>query len=296
MKTRLKKTLIILLALVFAAHCAADGILPVNSETARRQSIDDNYHAAMQQLYAEAEQEANKLNVTDRLLWIEFITGDETPYSDSFSLYTVGGGDGFLSFSSSVTMNEELLTSNLLIASTTESHAHKLSTLTGPQRHLQANLANGYSLQTFAMFLLNAESVSLFKSVAQSRFQNRSFRYQARQLHRTAKRLQIEARHIEAERNARLARLNRAQSFEMPTIETQAAQPAPDKFGVVSAISYSPGNSFCMIDGIDKMLKAGDSANGIKAVSIDRESVEFQRKRKTWTQKIGAEPDSAWAK
>jgi len=297
MEITLKKSLIALVVLFVSTQCLADGILPLNTETAQLQSINENYNASMQQLYAEAEREAAKINVTDRLLWIEFITGQETPYSDSFSLYTVGGGSGFLSYASTTTIDEDIVTSSLLLASASDSHAHKLSTLKMPQKYLQAALANGYSLQTFAVFLLSEESLSVFDNIAFSRSQNRGLRNQARALLRVAKRLQLEAQHITIERNNALDKLNRAQKEALIAVESKKSKPASAAaVGTISAISYNGDNSFCMIDGVEQMLKAGDTIENtkIEVVSINRKSVEFKLKRKTWDQKIGEEPSSAW--
>jgi hypothetical protein len=144
----------------------------------RQHQIERNYAARMSQLYARAEREANKLNVTNRLLWLEFITGDETPYSDSFSLYTVGGGSGSLRFSTSTDIGGEVVTSSVLVASSSENYDTKLTTLTRPQRYLQAHLADSYSLRQFAMFLLSDQSGIVLSDIADSRFQNRRLRNQ----------------------------------------------------------------------------------------------------------------------
>jgi hypothetical protein len=261
----------------------------------RRQQIEANYAARMKQLYAKAELEASKLSVTDRLLWIEFITGAETPYSDSFSLYTVGGGSGSLSFATYTEVDESIVTASILAASATESDTTKLSTLTGPQRYLQAHLADSFSLSQFAAFLLSEDSSTVFSSIADSRFQNRRLRYQARNLLRTAERLHTEARQIESERNAALAAMQMEKEYKPASVEQ--AQPQPVETGVVTAVSYSTKGSICMVEGVDAVLSPGDvidtdDIKDVKVESIDRDSVKFSRKGKTWTQKLGEEAGS----
>lgn len=289
MKTIKRTFVLILLSLMICSVASAKDI------NFRRQQIETNYQAGIKQLYAKAEYEASKLSVTDRLLWIEFITGAETPYSDSFSLYTVGGGSSSLSFMTYTEIDEDIVSASVLAASATESDTTKLSTLTGPQRYLQAHLADSFSLSQFAAFLLSEDSSIVFSSIADSRFQNRKLRYQARNLLRTAERLHNEARQIEAQRRTALAAMQLEKEYEPEPVEQ--AEPQPAETGVVTAISYSPKNSICMVEGVDAILSSGDvidtdDIKDVKVVSIDRASVQFSKKGKTWTQKLGEEPGS----
>jgi len=289
MKTIKLSFVLLLLSLTICSVASAKDV------SFRRQQIEANYAAGMKQLYAKAEREASKLNVTDRLLWIEFITGAETPYSDSFSLYTVGGGSGSLSFATYTEVGENIVSGSVLAASAWESDTTKLSTLTGPQRYLQAHLADSYSLTQFAAFLLSEDSSTVFSSIANSRFQNKRLRYQARNLLRTAERLNTEARQIEAERNAALAAMQLEKEYEPVPVEQ--AEPQPVETGVVTAISYSPKGSICMVEGIDQVLSPGDVIDSedikdVKVVSISRDSVQFSKKGKAWTQALGEEPNS----
>lgn len=289
------KSLLILLLLTLTI-CTAVSAKDVSF---RRLQIEENYAARMKQLYATAEREASKLNVTDRLLWVEFITGAETPYSDSFSLYTIGGGSGSLAFATYTDPYENGTTGSILLASATESYAHKLSTLTRPQRYLQAYLADSYSLTQFTTFLLSDQSSEVFSSIASSRFHNRRFRNQARRLLKTAERLHIEARQIVSERNAALAAMRRAEEYAKRTVPApvQQAQPQDVETGVVTAISYSAKSSICMVEGVDEVLSPGDvidtdDIKGVKVESIGRNSVQFSRKGKAWTQTLGETANS----
>jgi hypothetical protein len=269
----------------------------------RRQQIEENYASRMSQLYAKAEREASKLNVTDRLLWLEFITGDETPYSRRFSLYTVGGGSGSLSFSTFTKIGDEIATGTSLVASSSESFPTKLTTLTRSQRYLQAHLADSYSLRQFAMFLLSDQSSIVFSDIADSRFQNRRLRSQARALLRIAERLHIEAREIGSERSSALAVMQRdkklADNVVSAPVEQIQIQPQTVEPGVVSAINYSAKGSICMLEGVETILSEGDTISegfgeGVKVVKIESEQVRFQKGRHTWVQKVGEAPSNEW--
>jgi hypothetical protein len=298
MRTKSIKLPIVLLFLSLSAICAVASDRDVSF---MRKQIEADYAAAMKQLYAKAEREASKLNVTDRLLWIEFITGAETPYSDSFSLYTVGGGSGSLSFATFTEIDESIVTGSVLVASASESDTTRLSTLTGPQRYLQAHLADSFSLARFAAFLLSEDSSAVFSTIADSRFQNRRLRYQARRLLRIAERLHIEARQIESQRSAALAALQRAEEYQdeeaTAPIEQVQAQPKDVEIGVVSAVSYNAKGSVCMVEGVDEILSPGDvidteDIKGVKVVSISRNSVQFSKKGKAWSQALGETANS----
>lgn len=282
--------------------CLSGFALADDTVSFRRHQIERNYAERMSQLYARAEREASKLNVTDRLLWLEFITGDETPYSDSFSLYTVGGGNDSLRFSTSTEIGGEIVTSAVLVASSSESYDTKLTTLTRPQRYLQAHLADSYSLRQFAMFLLSDQSGIVLGDIADSRFQNRRLRNQARALLRIAESLHIEAGEIESIKNSALAALRLDEEsandgvpapVEQAQVQSQVIEP-----GTIVAVAVD-GKSLCMIAGVEQILAQGDTiqegfGEGIKIAKIEPGKVELQKGRRTWTQKIGESPSGNW--
>jgi hypothetical protein len=163
---------------------------------------------------------------------------------------------------------------------------------------LQAHLADSFSLNKFATFLLSEESRFVFSTIAESRFQNRRLRNQAERLLRIAERFRDEAMQIKAERLAALDALQREKEYSerilSTPIEKAEVQPGPVEVGVVSAISYSAKGSICMVEGVDDVLSAGDvidteEIDGVKVVGISRNWVEFSKDGKSWKQILGEE-------
>lgn len=67
------------------------------------------------------------------------------------------------------------------------------------------------------------------------------------------------------------------------------------QLGVVESVGYSPQNGyFCTIEGVDKVLQPGDTAQGIQVVSIDPQKVTFAKNEITWTQGLGAPAQPHW--
>lgn len=80
-------------------------------------------------------------------------------------------------------------------------------------------------------------------------------------------------------------------------IPTAVAKTPPQKplLGRVAAISYNHPNPFIMIEGLEPdAVYQGQTIDGITVTRIDPYKVQFQKERKTWTQKIGQPPDPAW--
>ena len=66
----------------------------------------------------------------------------------------------------------------------------------------------------------------------------------------------------------------------------------PTKVGIVVGILHSEGNSCALIN--SELVHEGDITNGVKVVKIDRHEVKFERNSERWTQKVLANPNSAW--
>lgn len=98
---------------------------------------------------------------------------------------------------------------------------------------------------------------------------------------------------IEAERRDYLAEL---EQWERDS-RTRAyrRQPAKAELGVVSAICHEPSQAFVMIEGIDEnIVYEGDQVSDIRVIKIQKDSVEFEKNRQRWVQKIGETPDKRW--
>lgn len=65
--------------------------------------------------------------------------------------------------------------------------------------------------------------------------------------------------------------------------------------GVVESIGRSPRSGyFCMIEGVDQVLEAGDTIGEIRILGIDSEKVTFAKDGVTWTQFLGAPAPTHW--
>jgi hypothetical protein len=62
--------------------------------------------------------------------------------------------------------------------------------------------------------------------------------------------------------------------------------------GTVTGILHSKGNSWALIN--HELVKEGDITSGIRVVKINKRSVEFEKNGERWTQKVQANPNSAW--
>jgi hypothetical protein len=79
------------------------------------------------------------------------------------------------------------------------------------------------------------------------------------------------------------------------------AQATP--YGTVIAVIYYNKGSFCMIEGIDEIIKVGDTINNaqtknVKIVKIDMDidsaRVEFDGNGRQWAQTVGQSPNPGW--
>jgi hypothetical protein len=121
-------------------------------------------------------------------------------------------------------------------------------------------------------------------------------RTQARSMLRKMKLLQEKIKYLADQREIELAKLKNSKKIVLVDEEKQKVLIAEVHTGVVSAISFDKNNVFCMVDGVDEILKAGDTieAMDIEVVAIGNEQVTFSKKGRQWQQKLGAEADKAW--
>jgi hypothetical protein len=69
----------------------------------------------------------------------------------------------------------------------------------------------------------------------------------------------------------------------------------PPQLGVVEAVGYSPQTGYyCMVEGIDRVLQPGDTARGVRVVSIDAQKVAFAKNGTTWAQGLGTPAQPPW--
>lgn len=110
-------------------------------------------------------------------------------------------------------------------------------------------------------------------------------------------------RHLQqrdTERHARLDAVSQQEGDLQEQVRTisdylkKAEQRKPQQ-GAVEAVAYSPQSGyFCMIEGIDEVLRPGDRVRGVRVVRIDPEKVQFTRDGFAWTQDLGAPAQPHW--
>lgn len=265
MKSISAKILIIFLIISILPVCAGAAR---KQTSAREQRIARAYAADRAELYHLAESYARRFTLDERLLWLEFIKQEPSPYADTYSLY------------------QPLI---------------RLNTLKGHERRLRGAMMENYSLRSFAKMLLNRKAYRILNKVADSRVRDVRLRRRALELLAIMDQLHARAEEIKAHRDAQLIKL---ENIDRVIIEAPAPEPvhlpAP-QLGLVSAISYGGDNSICMVEGVDQILTTGDTiytdqAGGVKVIRIGRNSVEFKKNKRTWTQALGEPPNSAWTK
>lgn len=117
---------------------------------------------------------------------------------------------------------------------------------------------------------------------------------------RVRKELTAELNQLQDQRTARLdatmewERNLKEQVREILEYLRQRESREPD-FGVVESIGYFPRSGyFCMVEGVDRVLEAGDTVGAVRVLSIDPEKVEFGKDGDTWAQQLGAPAQPHW--
>jgi hypothetical protein len=112
--------------------------------------------------------------------------------------------------------------------------------------------------------------------------------------------LKMHLQQLDANRQARLDAVSQRERDLQEQVRTisdylKEAEQRKPQLGVVEAVAYSPQSGyFCMIEGIDEVLRPGDRVRGGRVVRIDPEKVEFARDGVVWTQELGAPAQPHW--
>jgi hypothetical protein len=84
-------------------------------------------------------------------------------------------------------------------------------------------------------------------------------------------------------------------------IREMVSPPKATPYGTVYAVIYYNKGSLCMIEGIDEIIKLGDTINNaqttnvkIVKIDIDRARVEFDGNGRQWAQTVGQSPNPGW--
>ena len=112
--------------------------------------------------------------------------------------------------------------------------------------------------------------------------------------------LKMHSQQLEANRQARLDAVSQRERDLQEQVRTisdylRKAEQRKPQLGVVESVACtSQSGCFCMIEGIDEVLRPGDRVRGVRVVRIDPEKVEFARDGVTWTQELGAPAQPHW--
>jgi hypothetical protein len=112
--------------------------------------------------------------------------------------------------------------------------------------------------------------------------------------------LTMELQRLERNKTARLDDIAKEEKNLQEQVRTildylrQSEQRKP-QLGVVEAVGHSPQTGYyCVIEGIDRPLQPGDTARGVRVVSVDAQKVVFARNETTWAQDLGAPAQPQW--
>ena len=124
-------------------------------------------------------------------------------------------------------------------------------------------------------------------------------RYEAGRLIAIMDKLSEESRSVENQREAKHAALDeRARLLKSEVYQVMQeikVRPANKPTGVIAAICCGGKDSFCMIEGVDGLVREGATlAGGIKVLEISENKVRFESNEGKWEQKIGQAPGSQW--
>lgn len=72
------------------------------------------------------------------------------------------------------------------------------------------------------------------------------------------------------------------------------SKPPTTKHGVVTGIMYAEEKPSAVVG--YEIVYEGDIINGVKVIKIHGDKVEFEKKRKKWTQRVQEKPNRAWPK
>ncbi|MDD5064504.1 MAG: hypothetical protein PHQ35_07090 [Phycisphaerae bacterium] len=239
-----------------------------------REAIENRYLESLAQLRQEALQRARRIRLRDRMLWTEFISESyQIPYADNY--------------------------------------IYKSPPLYYDQKALKLHrvMTDSYFLNTAGDFLMNTEARKLLIDIINREIPRNSrnflIRKEAQKLLDIMNYFVAMSEHLENQRARKLADLLAWEESLMADVQRtvrEMASPAKETpYGtVIAVVDYDKG-AFCMIEGIDELIKAGDTINNaqiknVKIVKIDtnKSKVEFKRKSQQWAQTVGQSPDDGW--
>jgi hypothetical protein len=242
----------------------------------QRQDIENCYLAGLAQLKQQALQQARKIKLLDRILWTEFISkSGQKPYSDIY-FYNA-----------------------------------RTFLLSDPKAfdELRGAMIDSYFLNTIADFLMDADARKMLADIVNSDTprdsQNFLIRKEAQELLTVMDYFAVLSERLENQKASELADLQIWEETSMAEVQRaireMVSPPKATPYGTVYAVIYYNKGSLCMIEGIDEIIKPGDTINNaqtknvkIVKIDIDRARVEFDGNGRQWVQAVGQSPNPGW--
>jgi hypothetical protein len=178
-------------------------------------------------------------------------------------------------------------------------------------RKLRRAMIDSYFLDMVADFLMDADARKLLAykvninrdTPCDSR--NFLFQRQAQELLAIMDYFALLSENLENQRASELINLQIWEESSMAEVQRairEMVSPAEaTPYGTVNAVIYYNKGSFCMIEGIDEIIKLGDTINNaqtknvkIVKIDIDRARVEFDGNGRQWAQAVGQSPNPGW--
>jgi len=285
----MKSLILILTCLVLVAPCKAVGKRPrfigaeqieqrIKIQQERLKDIDEQvskerqtaekwYARHLAELQQLAARRAKQLILSKRMLWTEFIKmNNQVTSADSYF-------------------------SNVARTFVGDTKAFRL----------RAALIDSYFLSAVADLLIDSDFRKLLTELADGSGYNPQgllIRSEARKLLRLVEEFDSQRLRLQDRRSTKLNALAqrekdmRADVFRV--VGEIKTQPQAPNLGIVNVISYEEKDAVCMVDGVDKILRAGDMIGNIRVVEIYKNRVEFAKDSQRWIQAVGQPANSAW--
>lgn len=245
-----------------------------------RRQIETWYERQLIELRRLAERKAKQLKLDNMALWVEFIKMSEK--TSQFDTY--------------FKMNDQIPNAYGYFINTTTIFLKDVETF-----ELRADLAESYFLSAAGHLLMDANVRRRLADLADGSAynpQSLAIRKEARKLLHYIDEFHSKLAALEDRRKAKLAGVEQwKQDLKADVLRVmREIKAAPEKGDqrVVSAIMYSQTSPLCMVNGIDRILKEGDSIGNIVVTKIHPDQVEFTKGSQKWTQLVGKPANTAW--
>jgi hypothetical protein len=289
MGEKMRSLILILTCLILVAPCKAVGKRPrfvgadqieqrIKIQQERLKDIDEQvskerqttekwYTRQLADLQRLAARQAKQLILSKRMLWTEFVKmNNQITYADSYF-------------------------SNVARTFVGDTKAFEL----------RAALVDSYFLDVVADLLMDNDFRKLLTGLADGSGYNPQsllIRSEARKLLRLVEEFDSQRLRLQDRRSAKLNALAQREKDMRTDVfrvvgEIKRLPKAPN-LGIVNVISYEEKDAVCMVEGSDKILRAGDMIGNITVMEIRKNRVEFAKDSQRWIQAVGQPANSAW--